>query len=921
MRGCFFNVEKYCKDKDIPELVSPFKGFPGGIDDPNIFGVTEYEKSTKAAYINLGNYYLKGAYCSAFKTAYRNIYLCATTPDFYCKLDENNDLVKCEPTDEGAGTGPSFLYTIYDKINKNKLSDIDTGNFANIELKKTLARVTRDQVFTRAQYVLPIGFREEEENGIISVEENKIISSLMSMVQMRLSGGKNVLVDIKGIDTLIQKKLEEIYVTYWVEKMGSSHGDLQKVALSKVVDNSGRSVIVPLVYKSKYIGKEAISINKTGYPIEHVMNYFIEFTLYGSRRFMEFLYDMGAFKEAPKTILRYYDNEKMEKIINMFYKDSYTKLSPVMIPEYDDKEPEPIMLNFTKENGEVINKPLYWIEFFYIVLKSFADIDNKHTFNTRYPTTSEKSSKVQRIHILTLNQYDLTTTATVLGITYEDFFPLITDEIADRYNDKIFEVGCRISPAVTQPMDGDYDGDQISIKPIKYDESLEEAKELENKLINLVSISGKCRRDVAQMGRDPIQFLFSITQEKDIYTKPKYRGKDPLVDEIVGWDMDHIPADFIFENFCDTKDHKAKYSVYDTIDLKVKGQNIITTFGRLLTNKICFGFLWEDKTFPYYNETFSKSLIEESSELLSQMCIEGKTDVETFTKILDYTADFSFRYASVFDAGLSFDCMFPDDDFYEEKDKVYTDKAKEEISKTGDLEKLEKMEKELIDYSKNKFKNDIQNEVMVSGSKASYGNEFREMNITVGAIPSLGDGKVNFVFNSLAEGFDVKDIPSTANLSTFGATERAVQTALGGTMYKRLVKALNSVMGVRGDCGSTHYDTMNTNKPSELYGKYVLDGKELVHITLDNVKKYLGRDIKVRSPLYCQMKGDRFCSTCLGTKPFDILGKDVIPLGAYGSVVGTTIMNKLMKQTHESKVQFFTINDLNDFVGDEVGAL
>jgi hypothetical protein len=460
LRGIVFNKKKFIDYKNLPEVISPYKNVPGGLLDPNIFGVTDIERDENMGYVDLGGKYIHGIYLSGFKRGWKLLYQCATTNDTFCKIDENKILVKAESTDPDAGNGINWIYENWDRIDKSKLTDIDTGRLANIRMRKSLGKLSRDKLFTSYQIILPLGYREEEPEGIIADEINKLLSSLIAMANMK-KNGNNDLIDKDSLSISIQLKLMSIWETYFVDKFGSSHGDIQKSVLSRVVNNSGRSVIVPPEYRSKYIGKEAIGLNTSGYPIEHVMNYFSEFTIFGSLKLMEYLYDLGLFKEMPRAFLRYYDSEKIKDIMKMFYKDTFTRVSPVMIPAYDDKPAEPLKINIkvqTSENNfEMVEKELSWLEFFYIALKEFAYIDDKHTSNTRFPTTSEKSSKVQRIHLLTLNQYDLTKTVDVLGFHYDDFYPYVDENIKAQYNKKIFEVGCKISPMVSVSMDGDFD--------------------------------------------------------------------------------------------------------------------------------------------------------------------------------------------------------------------------------------------------------------------------------------------------------------------------------------------------------------------------------------------------------------------------------------------------------------------------------
>lgn len=397
-------------------------------------------------------------------------------------------------------------------------------------------------------------------------------------------------------------------------------------------------------------------------------------------------------------------------------------------------------------------------------------------------------------------------------------------------------------------------------------------------------------------------------------TSKKLKNDDPIISEILNTGPDDFEESFIYDNFSAFEGKKAKYSLYDTFTHKYKGKSFETTLGRLIVNKLVFGHIYDNKHWNYINYPMTGGKIREAYDFITQLCIEGKFDSRTYIRIIDLATDFMMRFSSLFNAGVSYEVIMPDEEFHEFRTGKF-DEVSEEILKNTDIETFEKTKAEIVEFAKKKYKNNTQTELYDSGAKPKWNEDFSEMYVALGAMPSLTGGKPTIIINSLSKGLGVEDIPANANIAIYGAFSAARDTALGGTIYKRLGNGLQSIKGIKGDCGSTLYAPFKSGKWKDLVNKYTKGPKGPVLITLDNVDKYLNKDIMLRDPVFCKMEGDCFCSTCLGEAMFKVanLG-DEIPLGPYTQVVGSRILNLFMKARHSLQYEEFRINDLNDFI-------
>ena len=117
------------------------------------------------------------------------------------------------------------------------------------------------------------------------------------------------------------------------------------------------------------------------------------------------------------------------------------------------------------------------------------------------------------------------------------------------------------------------------------------------------------------------------------------------------------------------------------------------------------------------------------------------------------------------------------------------------------------------------------------------------------------------------------------------------------------------VLGEEGsDCGTTKtlMVTIPKNTDDYLY-RYIYEGDKLICLTPDVITKYVGKTVKMRSPMYCIAK-DCICSKCAG-EDFYKLGKKSI--GLVSTRVATTCTRLNMKKFHENLIKSREI-DLND---------
>lgn len=160
------------------------------------------------------------------------------------------------------------------------------------------------------------------------------------------------------------------------------------------------------------------------------------------------------------------------------------------------------------------------------------------------------------------------------------------------------------------------------------------------------------------------------------------------------------------------------------------------------------------------------------------------------------------------------------------------------------------------------------------------------------------DGSIDVVVNSLAEGWDMSKLPSMANSMRDGSFSRGAETALGGEAVKFFQRVLQNASITIDDCGTNlGMPTRITQANAALYeGLYVQFEGEWRSFDAAGMKQFIGKEVLVRSPLFCRASETDFCKKCMGDK----LSLSPNSLTSSASEVGSVFLNTFMKRMHGS---------------------
>lgn len=920
--GIPMHYEAYLKQKGTPVVESADKTHPKGLFSSAIFGVTEEERSNNYALINLYCYCMRPHIVAMLKQVDRKFVSCLTTRTEH-KINKQGRLVPYDPTEpveegEVVGYGPSFLFDNWEKLDRKYLQQT-VGRYNNKEMKSTLVKMGRDDFFTHYTYVLPLAYREEEGDSMILVNDDNIMLGDIIRYANLLKNKVNI--SERDIEILLQSKLLE-YCEYLIKRYLGPHGVARKGVLSRSVANSSRSVALPATYNHPVLGNSKIGLLGLGLPIQHLLHNFRDTVIKFSKDLIQYLYDNNCFDpDVTQDYLSVYDVEYLQDRIEKM-EDPYQRVCPFPAVKADGSFRPCVVPISVMKNGAWVEEeehPLSWIEFFFIVCESFANLyETKFVTNTRYPIDSTLSLQMLRPVTLTLSDR-LLKEVKIFGFHYIGNYPYIGDGLEHRYQDKIFESSSRFAPHVIAAQNGDYDGDQTGCKPINTEEAVEEANNVNTNLLNIFDWAGNYRRGV---GKDCDQTWYTFTRDP----KPKDKAKEmdpkhPFLQYLEEMKDGKLDTRVLYSYTCVFEEgKKPECGLYDTVKIKVNGKRIETTLGRYIFNKVIFWEIWDTPYMEFLNEPVYSDVLGQQFSYVGQLIIEKKVDPRCIHRMIDLSSEFGMRLANVYNAGLTYTMLNPDETFTNFRDKKL-DAVKEKVLDHGDLESMIAAEKEILDYAKKYYKDDDMAEIYESDNKAKWDNDFKTLNVSMGALPKLTGGKPSVVFECLADGISPEYIPDLTNVGMVGSTNRAKQTALAGAGNKDLGNGLQSVVAIKGDCGSTKGIQMHPTKRSEILNRYVLVHKKPVKVTLENVDDFLHKDIEVRDVIHCHEKNGNYCSTCTGDYIFEATNSKKVHIGMMVTDVASAILNMFMKSTHNLKADVFRIKDLHDFIHPSTNAL
>jgi hypothetical protein len=357
-----------------------------------------------------------------------------------------------------------------------------------------------------------------------------------------------------------------------------------------------------------------------------------------------------------------------------------------------------------------------------------------------------------------------------------------------------------------------------------------------------------------------------------------------------------------------------RFNTYDTMDLPrnklYNSAQISTTVGRYIFNMFVIPEKYLKKS-GYQNLVFDSDNLGKFEKEIAGMFLEDELTSLEYTEFLDngewITLGMSYFLVPTIDSGMN----SPIAKVIKRRDELFKEYEKE--IKAGDPNISSRIENELLDLAKAELEaGGNEGYDFYKSGEFNFGNNYKKTSIMAGAVENPYTKKLDILKSNYVDGITKEDFPYLANITIIGGYSRNVETQKGGYETKKINNSTQViVLDAPGtDCGTAH--TLKTFIPDKMksmfINRYVSDKGKLTLITTDNVSQYVGKEVNLRSPMFC--KTEEICSKCAGELYHKMGIKNA---GLLTSTMSGSLMNLAMKKFHDTSIKFNKI-DINNFV-------
>ncbi|MDD3172237.1 MAG: hypothetical protein PHF63_00985 [Herbinix sp.] len=378
--------------------------------------------------------------------------------------------------------------------------------------------------------------------------------------------------------------------------------------------------------------------------------------------------------------------------------------------------------------------------------------------------------------------------------------------------------------------------------------------------------------------------------------------------ELLKIKIEDLDFNKIIELLGNSKKGPPRFTPEDRFKLKANeyfnDKDIETTVGRFIYNK----YLIEKDlkmVVGYVNEPITKKSQHSINNKIGRALLNDEIDVDTMVRFLDRLEFISKRLSEVICGSFTPKTVVPLKKVIDHRDKLL-EENKEKLEK-GDVITAVKIEKELVKMAQEELKGDPGIDLYDSGARGSFANNYKNNSIMKGPVFNPTTGQWDIVTTSFMEGLDKKDMESMGNSVITGAYPKAIGTAIAGYFSKQIIAALQAVTldKIGSECNSKSFlkiTISDSNKKLFMY-RNIISGTKLIQLNESNLDSYVGKEVKMRSPMFNGSK--KLCRVCAG----DLYTKlDIDHIGLTAARVASTMLNLKLKKFHDSSAKIATVD-------------
>lgn len=932
MKVDILDIDRLIEVNKLSEVKSP-KLFsnkmifdPEGILSNEIFGISKGDRRSTFAYIDLKRPFIHPhIYAKVLKPMFRgSIYIVSGQRKYVIK---NGMPVE----DEHGWTGIENLYKHWDEIDWDKSKSVNKTN------KDLLKKLTKKDVFITKMLVCPPAYRDVMLSGTKDTSDhvselNDLYTRLIRSVGTLSEGGIFARTQY-ATQARIEDTLVEI-MNYFKELISRKQGLIRKFLIGKSVDYGVRSVISAVQYNNETIQDNMVDLEHSAVPIAQCCSAFYPFIEAWVKNFLtrEVINDPNNItyrdtltgQELTATMKDaniQFSDKNIRKMINDFCLNPDNRFKiitvDVIVPTSngDEIRKASLMLKgkiITDNNiSTVLSRPMTITDLLYLACVDVCENSKRHVMVSRYPVGTDKGIFFSNIRVQSTSKH----IKVIFNGREYPYYPNINFEIPHNRVGVQFIDSLVYSNSHLDGMGADYDGDTVSLRGIWSDEANLEAEEIMNNKMTALNITGGNSKVVA---KEVFNSMYELTKDGpspkhiSVSDQNQYLGMKP--DEFTRSELADMFADMV-QNSDNTKSvgkHKARYNTWDVIsipeDYFYKGQVAMDmNIGRFVFNKYILEGAGVIVNTKIYNMVVNKSSLGDLDDLIGEFYMEDVINRQQFNRYTDRRDNLGYWLNGMLAHTISERMLKPLKEV--EKKKAELCKKYEKELSSGNIDVMTNISNELVAYAKELLKGDPGMDLYDSGD-LDFGNNYKNNSIIKGAVMNKITNEYDFIASSFMDGIEIKDLPAHANSILASQFPASIATADAGYLGKKIL-ALLQMMEVDfecEDCGTKKLIPITItkyNKKNMLY-TYIDQGGQLEMLTRDNISSYIGKEVRMRSPMTC--KNDKICLKCAGML-FKYLG--VKHAGLFGVQISHADLNLALKAKHNSLVNLYTFNPDN----------
>ena len=517
------DVDDFVKKNNLVEITNPVifdtssNPTNDGLLSNTIFGITKESRASTFAYISLKKKFLQpliyriwGKVDSKIKSVIHGIGTYS--------IDKSGNIVE----DPKGDNGIDFLRKNLDKIKFRETDSIKRERYIKF------LNANRKNFFTDKLIVIPPFFRDiKVDGGKISVGDiNKLYINIMVSASAIGDSEDYGFSISKSVEGRLQEGLIEIYKWFGTGTDSNPNGGLpgkfgviRRANLSKTTDYATRLVMSAPKLDVENMSELRADFDYSVLPMTSAAANFFPFVIFHMRRFFEnefigntkylVLDKKGnpTYAEVEDYQLQFSD-EVLKKELDRFIHGYSDRFRPIdLVCKVNGKQVVYDMVfrgNFFDEitDEEKIARPITWCDVIYIACEEA--IKDRMILITRYPIDTFYNEFATKIRLSSTIE---TEKVTINGITY-DYYPKIRKEDIGTDTSNKFIDTMNICNGYLGIIDGDYDGDMVTIKGVYTDEANAELKKQLASNIHFINLGGN---PVISTSKESIQAIYAMT--------------------------------------------------------------------------------------------------------------------------------------------------------------------------------------------------------------------------------------------------------------------------------------------------------------------------------------------------------------------------------------------------------------------------